>query len=216
MMVIRKRYEGQLNELFKDIRTLGLQTYSMIDQSIRVLTDSQITHAREIINKDKKINRLEFDINEKVVMLIMKQQPMAKDLRLMMSTLKIASEFERMADNAANIAKIRTRAKFTDKYLVMRLETMGRLALLMLKDLNDAAKNDDLELVKEIIDRDHDIDDLYKQIVNSTYLIDNDPFVSGQAHLVARYLERIGDHIVNISEHIYYFITGERYESYDN
>ncbi|MEB7823672.1 phosphate signaling complex protein PhoU [Staphylococcus chromogenes] len=215
-MVIRKRYEGQLNELFKDIRTLGLRTYSMIDQSIRVLTDSQVTHARKIIKNDTEINKLEYDVNEKIVMLITKQQPMAKDLRLMMSALKIASEFERMADNAANIAKIRTRVKFSDKYLVMRLEAMGRLALLMLKDLNDAAKGDDLDLVKEIIERDKDIDDLYKQIVNSSYLIDNDPFVAGQAHLVARYLERIGDHIVNIAEHIYYFITGERYESYDN
>lgn len=215
-MVIRKRYEGQLNELFKDIRTLGLRTYSMIDQSIRVLTDSQVTHARKIIKNDTEINKLEYDVNEKVVMLITKQQPMAKDLRLMMSALKIASEFERMADNAANIAKIRTRVKFSDKYLVMRLEAMGLLALLMLKDLNDAAKGDDLDLVKEIIERDKDIDDLYKQIVNSSYLIDNDPFVAGQAHLVARYLERIGDHIVNIAEHIYYFITGERYESYDN
>lgn len=215
-MVIRKRYEGQLNELFIDIRTLGLRTYSMIDQSIRVLTDSQVTHARKIIKNDTEINKLEYDVNEKVVMLITKQQPMAKDLRLMMSALKIASEFERMGDNAANIAKIRTRVKFSDKYLVMRLEAMGRLALLMLKDLNDAAKGDDLDLVKEIIERDKDIDDLYKQIVNSSYLIDNDPFVAGQAHLVARYLERIGDHIVNIAEHIYYFITGERYESYDN
>lgn len=215
-MVIRKRYEGQLNELFKDIRTLGLRTYSMIDQSIRVLTDSQVTRARKIIKNDTEINKLEYDINEKVVMLITKQQPMAKDLRLMMSALKIASEFERMADNAANIAQIRTRVKFSDKYLVMRLEAMGRLALLMLKDLNDAAKGDDLDLVKEIIERDKDIDDLYKQIVNSSYLIDNDPFVAGQANLVARYLERIGDHIVNIAEHIYYFITGERYESYDN
>ncbi|PTG50566.1 phosphate transport system regulatory protein PhoU [Staphylococcus chromogenes] len=215
-MVIRKRYEGQLNELFKDIRTLGLRTYSMIDQSIRVLTDSQVTHARKIIKNDTEINKLEYDVNEKVVMLITKQQPMAKDLRLMISALKIALEFERMADNAANIAKIRTRVKFSDKYLVMRLEAMGRLALLMLKDLNDAAKDDDLDLVKEIIERDKDIDDLYKQIVNSSYLIDNDPFVAGQAHLVARYLERIGDHIVNIAEHIYYFITGERYESYDN
>ncbi|MBW6089603.1 phosphate signaling complex protein PhoU, partial [Staphylococcus chromogenes] len=155
-MVIRKRYEGQLNELFKDIRTLGLRTYSMIDQSIRVLTDSQVTHARKIIKNDTEINKLEYDVNEKVVMLITKQQPMAKDLRLMMSALKIASEFERMGDNAANIAKIRTRVKFSDKYLVMRLEAMGRLALLMLKDLNDAAKDDDLDLVKEIIERDKD------------------------------------------------------------
>ena len=98
---------------------------------------------------------------------------------------------------------------------MMRLEAMGHLSMLMLKDLKDATRHNDLELVKEIIERDIDIDDLYKQIINTTYLIDNDPFVAGQAHLVARYLERIGDHVVKIAEHIYYFITGNRYETYE-
>ncbi|MEJ7540674.1 phosphate signaling complex protein PhoU [Staphylococcus intermedius] len=214
MTVIRKRYEGQLNELLKDLRVLGLHTYSTIQKSIKVLSDENITHARQIVKNDRTINQMEYDINEKVVMLITRQQPIAKDLRMMIATLKIASEFERIADNAANIAKIRTRVQITDRYIMTRLETMGALALLMLKDLYDATRNKDLELVKEIIERDIDIDDLYKQIINTSYLIDNDPFVAGQAHLVARYLERIGDHVVNIAEQLYYFITGDRYESY--
>ncbi|ARJ49857.1 phosphate signaling complex protein PhoU [Staphylococcus lutrae] len=216
MGVIRKRYEDQRQDLLKDLRVLGLRTYNMIEKSIQVLSDKEITHARHVIKSDTLINQMEYDINEKVVMLITKQQPIAKDLRLMIATLKIASEFERMGDNAANIAKIRTRAQITDSYITTRLETMGHLALLMLKDLYDAYRHTDLELVKEIIERDIDIDDLYKQIINTSYLIDNDPFVAGQAHLVARYLERIGDHIVNIAEQLYYFITGERYESYTN
>src|SRR5699024_2890579 len=139
------------------------------------------------------INALETEINEKVIMLITKQQPIATDLRLMMAALKIASDFERIGDNAAYIAEIRLRAKITDEYVLTRLNTMGKLALLMLKD----------------------VDDLYKNIVNTTYLIDNDPFVAGQAHLAARHLERIGDHISNVAESIFYFVTGERYESYD-
>ncbi|MBA8777888.1 phosphate signaling complex protein PhoU [Staphylococcus schleiferi subsp. coagulans] len=215
MTVIRKRYEDQLSDLFKDVRRLGLNVYDMIQQSIRVLSDKDVTHARQVIRRDEDINKLESDINEKVVMLITRQQPIAKDLRFMISTLKIASEFERMGDNAANIAKIRTRAQFTDHYITMRLEAMGHLSMLMLKDLKEATRHNDLELVKEIIERDIDIDDLYKQIINTTYLIDNDPFVAGQAHLVARYLERIGDHVVKIAEHIYYFITGNRYETYE-
>ncbi|MBI5975655.1 phosphate signaling complex protein PhoU [Staphylococcus canis] len=215
MSIIRKRYEDQLNELYKDIRRLGLRVYFSINKSIHVLTDSEITHARKLIKQDRAINELEHEINDKVVMLITRQQPIATDLRLMISALKIANEFERMGDNAANIAKIRTRVQFTDHYITMRLETMGKLALLMLKDLNDASKNRDIVLVKEIIERDIDIDDLYKDIINTTYLIDNDPFVAGQAHLVARYLERIGDHIVNIAEHMYYFYTGHHYESYE-
>ncbi|MCG3398987.1 phosphate signaling complex protein PhoU [Staphylococcus massiliensis] len=215
MAIIRHTYEGQLLELRKDIRRLGLRIFSLIQQSVSVLSDQDINHARAVVKKDTVINRLDHDINEQVIMLITKQQPIATDLRLMIAALKISSEFERIGDNAANIAQIRKRVKFTDNYILMRLDTMGKLAMLMLKDLNTAVREDDITLIKEIIIRDEDIDDLFKDIINTTYLIDNDPFVAAQAHLAARYLERIGDHIANISEHIYYYMTGERYESYD-
>ncbi|WP_436861579.1 phosphate signaling complex protein PhoU [Staphylococcus caeli] len=214
MAIIRQKYEGQLDGLIKDLRRLGLHVYHNIDFALMSLSEEDRNYARQSIAKDKEVNALESEINEKVILLITKQQPIATDLRLMMAALKIASDFERIGDNAASIAKIRLRAKIIDNYVLTRLNTMGKLALLMLKDLNNAVRNDDLTLIKEIIERDKDIDDLYKNIVNTTYLIDNDPFVAGQAHLAARHLERIGDHITNIAENIYFYITGERYESY--
>ena len=73
-------------------------------------------------------------------MLITKQQPIATDLRMMMAALKISTDFERMGDNAANIAHIRLRVKITDHYVLTRLKTMGKLAMLMLEDLNTAVK----------------------------------------------------------------------------
>ncbi|HCW35479.1 MULTISPECIES: phosphate signaling complex protein PhoU [Mammaliicoccus] len=211
-MVIREKYEDELNSLINDLFVLGKEVYFMIEQSISVLSDEDRNNARNLIKYDKKINQMEYDINEKVVMLITKQQPIATDLRVMISGLKIASELERMADNSTNIAQIRKRVKITDYFILTRLKTMGKLAMLMLKDLEAAVNDKDILLIKEIIDRDNDIDDLYREINNTTYLIDNDPFISGQAHLAARYLERIGDHITNISESCYYYITGEHYE----
>ncbi|MEB6195777.1 phosphate signaling complex protein PhoU [Mammaliicoccus sciuri] len=211
-MVIREKYEDELNSLINDLFVLGKEVYFMIEQSISVLSDEDRNNARNLIKYDKKINQMEYDINEKVVMLITKQQPIATDLRVMISGLKIASELERMADNSTNIAQIRKRVKITDYFILTRLKTMGKLAMLMLKDLEAAVNDKDILLIKEIIDRDNDIDDLYSEINNTTYLIDNDPFISGQAHLAARYLERIGDHITNISESCYYYITGEHYE----
>ena len=148
-------------------------------------------------------------------MLITKQQPIATDLRMMMAALKISTDFERMGDNAASIAHIRLRVKINDDYVFTRLKTMGKLEMLMLEDLNTAVKTEDLTLIKEIIERDKDIDDLYINIVNTTYLIDNDPFVAGQAHLAARHLERIGDHISNIAESVYYYLTGEHFDTFD-
>ena len=213
MAVIRQKYEGQLEDLIKDLRRLGLRVYFNIENALVSLSDDKRTFARETIEKDKEINRLDYEINEKVIMLITKQQPIATDLRMMMAALKISTDFERMGDNAANIAHIRLRVKITDHYVLTRLKTMGKLAMLMLEDLNTAVKNEDNTLIKEIIERDQDIDDLYINIVNTTYLIDNDPFVAGQAHLAARNLERVGDHISNIAESVYYFLTGEHYEA---
>ncbi|MCJ1656400.1 phosphate signaling complex protein PhoU [Staphylococcus sp. NRL 16/872] len=212
MTIIRQKYEGQLGDLIKDIRRLGLRVYFNIENALVSLSEDDKNFARQVIEKDKEINDFDCEINEKVIMLITKQQPIATDLRMMMSALKISTDFERMGDNAANIAHIRLRVKITDHYVLTRLKTMGKLAMLMLQDLNTAAKHEDITLIKEVIERDRDIDDLYINIVNTTYLIDNDPFVAGQAQLAARNLERVGDHVSNIAESAYYYFTGEHYE----
>ena len=215
MKIIRQKYEGQLDDLIKELRRLGLRVYSNVNNAIESLSEDDRNFARHVIEKDKEINKFDYDINEQVIMLITKQQPIATDLRMMMAALKISTDFERMGDNAANIAHIRLRVKITDHYVLTRLKTMGKLALLMLEDLNTAVKREDLTLIKEIIERDKDIDDLYVNIVNTTYLIDNDPFVAGQAHLAARNLERVGDHVRNIAESVYYYFTGEHFDKYD-
>lgn len=215
MAIIRHKYEGQLDELIKDLRRLGLRVYFNIKNALVSLSEEKRTFARETIEKDREINQLDYEINEKVIMLITKQQPIATDLRMMMAALKISTDFERMGDNAASIAHIRLRVKINDDYVFTRLKTMGKLEMLMLEDLNTAVKTEDLTLIKEIIERDKDIDDLYINIVNTTYLIDNDPFVAGQAHLAARHLERIGDHISNIAESVYYYLTGEHFDTFD-
>lgn len=204
-----------MDDLIKELRRLGLRVYSNVNNAIESLSEDDRNFARHVIEKDKEINKFDYDINEQVIMLITKQQPIATDLRMMIAALKISTDFERMGDNAANIAHIRLRVKITDHYVLTRLKTMGKLALLMLEDLNTAVKNEDLTLIKEIIERDKDIDDLYVNIVNTTYLIDNDPFVAGQAHLAARNLERVGDHVRNIAESVYYYFTGEHFDKYD-
>ena len=215
MAIIRQKYEGQLDGLIKDLRRLGLRVYFNINNALVSLGEEKKSFARQTIEKDKEINHLDHEINEKVIMLITRQQPIAKDLRMMMAALKISTDFERMGDNAASIAHIRLRVKINDNYVFTRLKTMGKFAMLMLEDLNNAIRYKDLPLIKEVIERDEDIDDLYVNIVNTSYLIDNDPFVAGQAHLAARHLERIGDHISNIAESVYYYLTGQHFETFD-
>ncbi|MCU7556846.1 phosphate signaling complex protein PhoU [Macrococcus capreoli] len=214
--IMREIYEESLNHLTVSVQELAQEVYKVIERSVNVLSDSEVNHAREIIKHDEVINEMEHNINEQIISLITKQQPIATDLRLILSSTKIASELERIGDNASNIAKIRKRVQFEDTYILTRLKTMGKLSMLMLADLEVAYQNKDVNLVKEIIERDQDIDDLYKEIINTTYLIDNDPYISGQAHLAGRYLERIGDHITNIAESLYFTITGERFNQITN
>ncbi len=208
---MREIYEESLQHLEASVLKLADEVYRTIEKSINVLSDSDKAMAREIIEHDHVINAMESDIDDQIISLITKQQPIATDLRMILSSSKVSSELERMGDNAANIAKIRKRVKIEDAYILTRLQTMGKLSMMMLADLKEAYESKDVNLVKEIIERDNDIDDLYKEIINSAYLIDNDPYISGQAHLAGRYLERIGDHITNIAESVYFTITGERF-----
>ncbi len=211
-MIIRKKYEGQLQDLHELVVDIGVKSYNQVDNAVDTLNDESPDRAREIIENDHEINLLERRINDDAISLIMKQQPVATDLRIIISSIKIANDLERIADNASNIAEVRKRVRISDEYLLMKLRTMEKLALLMLADLHHASENDDVVLLNEIIMRDSDIDELFRDIINSSKLIDNDPFVSNQANLVAKYLERIGDHICNIAESVYYIKTGTRFE----
>ncbi|AQL56083.1 phosphate signaling complex protein PhoU [Abyssicoccus albus] len=212
MMIIRKNYEGQLQDLHELVIDIGVKSYNQVDNAVDTLNDDSPDRAREIIEIDQEINLLERRINDDAISLIMKQQPVATDLRVIISSIKIANDLERIADNASNIAEVRKRVRISDEYLLMKLRTMEKLALLMLADVHHASENDDVVLLNEIIMRDSDIDELFRDIINSSKLIDNDPFVSNQANLVAKYLERIGDHICNIAESVYYIKTGTRFE----
>lgn len=88
MTIIRHKYEGQLGELIKDIRHLGLRVYFNLEHALVSLSEDDKNYARQVIENDKDINNLDYDINEKVIMLITKQQPIATDLRMMMAALK--------------------------------------------------------------------------------------------------------------------------------
>ena len=107
-------------------------------------------------------------------MLITKQQPIATDLRMMMAALKFPQTLNVWVITQTH-SSYSSSSKDYRSLCINSIKTMGKLAMLMLQDLNTATKQEDITLIKEIIERDKDIDDLYANIVNTTYLIDNDP-----------------------------------------
>lgn len=211
-MVYRNKFAGEMDSLHKNVIKLGIECYRRLRGCIEVLSDTDAERARELVKGDKVINIMEYEINTQVIELITTQQPVATDLRLIISSIKIADDLERISDNISNVGEVRKRVKITNDKLLLRLSTMERLAMLMFVDVKAAYENQDTDLCIEIIERDKDIDSLFVQITTSDIIEESDVFVTGQSQLAAKYLERIGDHIKNIAEHVYFVLTGEKYE----
>lgn len=211
-MVYRGKFQAEMDVLHQDVVALGKECYGRLHGSTEVLTDPDTERARALVKGDSVINSMEYDINTQAVNLITTQQPVATDLRLIISSIKIADDLERISDNISNLGEVRKRVRLGSEKLLLRLSTMERLALLMLEDVKAAYEAGDTDLCIEIIERDKDIDALFVQITTTDIIEESDVFVTGQSQLAAKYLERIGDHIKNIAEHVYFILTGDKYE----
>lgn len=211
-MPYREKYTGELQSLVNEVIDLGEICYDRLQGVTNLLSMDDIGPARELVSGDVEANRKEYNINTQAVTLITTQAPVATDTRIIISSIKIAYDLERISDNISNLAEVRKRVKITNEKLLLRLRTMEQLASLMLKDVYTAYLNQDTSLCKEVYERDQDIDSLFVHVTTSDIFEDTDLFVSGQSQLCAKYLERIGDHVKNIAEHVYFVITGEKIE----
>lgn len=211
-MTARVKFVNDLEELKQYIYDMSQLLSERFDSLVNVLENNERALAKELIERDVDINELEVKVNDQSVSLITTQSPVATDLRLIISCIKIAEDLERIGDNISNIAEVSRRTQIMNKQILLRLTTMIRLAKLMLDDAMVAMKTEDLSLVNEIIERDNDIDQIFVQVTMSDIYEETDAFVTGQIQLTAKYLERIGDHIENIGEHIFFTLTGKRYK----
>lgn len=167
------------------------------------------TLAKEIIEHDYVINNKELSINEDAILIIAKQQPVAIDLRLIISIIKISYELERMADLAVNISRAVVRIGSYDVPAVMNEEIykMADLALLMLDDTMEAFRNQDASLAKRASKIDDDIDALYERFISTITST-----IQTEYAFIARHIERYADHVTNIAEHVVYLVKGKHYD----
>lgn len=216
MTVYREKFHDELNLLIDECVKLGKECHKRLSNTVEILVTPNIEDARQVVKNDSEINKMEAAINAHAINLITTQAPVASDLRTIISCIKIADDLERIGDNISNVAEVRKRIIITNERTLLRFKTMERLASLMLEDVFTAFKEQDLDLIHEIILRDQDIDAVFVQITTSDIFEESDAFLTGQIQLTAKYLERIGDHIKSIAEHIYFIQTGDQYEKYKN
>ena len=208
-MVGREKFNEELKyvqQLLVEMSNSAIQT---IDHAMDYLLASDIEGALTIINNDVYLNRMEEEINDRVILLIAKQQPVATDLRRLMVLVKIAADMERIGDYAVNIAKETIRIGKDEHiapiYLLeeMRVKTIG-----MLKQTLTAFIQEDMEEAKAIAKLDDEVDEMYGHTIKTLLGIGvSDPTQMSQVtqlSFVCRYLERSADHATNMAERLLY------------
>jgi phosphate transport system protein len=213
----RQTLDRDLQRIQDDLLRMGSLIDTAITRSIRCLAVRDSRLAREVVADDGQINGLRFRIEEACMTTIATQQPTAVDLRMVIATVILASELERMGDYAAGVAK--TVLRMGDEELLKPLIDLPRMAEIdraMLQDALDAYVARDADKARAVAARDDAVDNLYNQIFREilSYILEDPTCTTRALYLLfsAHNLERIGDRVVNIAERVIFMSSGEMRE----
>lgn len=213
-MVARHSFDQNLEDLHLDLIKMGSLVEESIDNTILALKNQDVELARKIFRNDDIIDDLEKQIERKCMLLIARQQPLAKDLRTISTALKIITDMERIADHSADIAEITIRMS-GEKYIkqLIDIPKMAEVAKQMVNKAIDSYVKQDINLALEVCKSDDEVDELFfKLVLELVNIIKNDTSTVEQAvnlMFIVKYLERMGDHATNIGEWVVFNITGE-------
>ncbi len=214
---MRKTFDQQLEQLCAELTHMGALCETAIAWAVQSLKENDIALAKKAIRADQDIDQAERDIERLCLKLLLQQQPVARDLRQISSALKMITDMERIGDQAADISEIVLYISQEEKLPELPdIGEMARAASAMVTRSVDAYVKRDLALAKEVIQSDDHVDELFERV--KTDLIDfiaKDPGCGQQALdflMIAKYLERIGDHATNIAEWVEFSILGRHPE----
>ncbi len=211
---MRNRFDRQLSTLNDELIEMGSMIEKSIETAIKALVNQNVDLARHAIEADEEIDRQERIIEDLCLKLLLQQQPVAKDLRLISSALKMITDMERIGDHASDISEITI--ALADQPYIKKLEHIQQMAketMIMLVGSIEAFVDKDLEKANEVIKRDDVVDDLFDKVKKELIQMIHENADKGEQAadllMVAKYMERIGDHATNISEWVIFSITGE-------
>ena len=211
---MRSRFERQLEALHGALTGMGELCREAISAAVAALLSGDREMAAQAVELEREIDRRERDIGSLCMKLLLQQQPVARDLRAISSALKMISDMERIGDQAADIAEITRHIGGAPLPGQVRLKEMAQAAAKMVAGSVDAFVKRDLNLAGGVIQYDDVVDELFVRIKEElTELIRRDASSAEEALdllMIAKYLERIGDHAVNLAEWVEYSITGNK------
>jgi len=213
---MRNRFDEQLYELNREIIEMGAMCEEAIASAAKALSTGDMELAANVRSNGAAIDQMERDIEGRCMKLLLHQQPVARDLRLISAALKMITDMERIGDQAEDIAEIVT---FLTGYAmggVELIEEMARETIEMVTASIDAFVKKDVEMAKKVIDRDDVVDDYFAKVKCGiiTMIAENpaDGEVALDLLMISKYFERIGDHATNIAEWVIYSVTGTHKE----
>ncbi len=211
---IVKSYDEELEAVRNTIVEMGGLAESQLEAAVRSLTERNSELALKTIEADKAVDELEHSIDNMAIRMLALRSPVADDLRLVISALKIASVLERVADYAANIAKrVIALNQGPTINATSTIPRMGTMVRRMIDDVLTAYSNGDAELAYDVWVRDQEVDQLYNSMFREllTFMMEDPRSITSCTHLIfmAKNIERMGDHMTNIAEIIIYQVNGE-------
>ena len=209
---MRNRFDEQLFELNREIIEMGAMCEEAIATASKALTDGNIELASKVKVNGHVIDQMERDIESRCMKLLLHQQPVAKDLRLISAALKMITDMERIGDQAEDIADIVTFLNGHTMEDMELIDEMARETIKMVTDSVEAFVKKDVELAKKVIAQDDIVDDYFSKVKCGIISLITENSADGEFALdllmISKYFERIGDHATNIAEWVIYSVTG--------
>jgi phosphate transport system protein len=215
-----RQYEEDLRGLRSGLLKMGGLVERQIVEAIESLVNRNTEQARETIQRDVEVNRLDSEMDQRCINLLALHQPTASDLRFITTGLKITTDLERIGDNAVNICERATELNEEPQLKpYIDIPRMADIAQNMVKDSLDAFMREDTELAEEVIARDDEVDQLnyqtYRELLS--YMAEDPQTIPRATRIlfISKYLERIADHATNIAEMVVYMVKGRSIKHMD-
>jgi phosphate transport system protein len=210
---LAKTFDEELKRLHTLISRMGGLAESQLADAIRAVTERDSELAAEVVEMDPRVDELEREVDDLALKVLALRQPMAGDLRSILSALKISAELERIADYATNVAKRSLALNQIPPIRPMHaIPRMGQVVKEMIKEVLDAYVNSDVDAAVRVWNRDEELDEMYASLFREflTYMMEDPRNIGACTHLLfmAKNIERIGDHATNIAENLYYLVHG--------
>lgn len=210
---MRNRFDTQLELLNKELIEMGALCEELIRLSQKALLEDK-DHIETARSKEMEVDQMESDIESLCMKLLLKQQPVARDLRSVSSALKMISDMERIGDQSLDIIEIVEYVKKCDRESKQYIEEMSNAAGKMVSDSVEAFVRKDEQLAKDVIASDDKVDSLFDIMKKRLIETISKEQANGEMYIdlimIAKYYERIGDHATNIAEWVLYYLTGTK------